>query len=76
MASTIALLAAAPLVCSFNVPGGTALRSGPLWVHLTLVLDMLLLDGGAVAGPPVHDDGSRLFHQRGCGAVRLTGLDM
>jgi hypothetical protein len=42
---------------------------------LALALNLLLLDGGAVAGPPVHDDGSRFFHQHGCEAVRLTGLD-
>ena len=67
MASSIAALAAdlttvvAPLVCTCVVVGVDALPLGPLGIDLPLNLDLLLLDGGAVAGPPVDDDGSGVF---------------
>jgi len=67
-ASMIAALAAdltsvaAPLVCTCVVMGADALPLGPLGTDLALDLDLLLLDdGGAVAGPPVDDDGSAFF---------------
>ena len=66
-ASTIAALAAdltsvaAPLVCACVVVGVDALPLGPLGTDLALDLDLLLLEGGAVEGPPVDDGGSGFF---------------
>jgi len=66
-ASTIAALAAdltsvaAPLVCACVVEGVGALPLGPLGTDLALALDLLLLDGGAVEGPPVDEDDSGFF---------------
>jgi len=71
MASTIAALAAdltsvaAPLVCACVVAGVDVLLLSPLGTDLALALDLLLLDGGAVEGPPVDDDGSGFFTTAG-----------
>jgi hypothetical protein len=41
------------------VAGVDALPLGPLWIDLRLGLELLFPDdGGAVAGPPMEEDGS------------------
>jgi len=52
---------AAPLICTCVVTGVDTLPWGPLGTELALDLDLLLLDRGAVGGPPVDDDGSGFF---------------
>ena len=68
VASTITALVedltsvAAPLICTCAMTGVGTLPWGPLRTDLALDLDLLLLDdGGAVADPPVDDDGSGFF---------------
>jgi len=41
--------------------GVDALQLGPLGMNLALDLDLLLLDGGAVGGPPVDGNGLGFF---------------
>jgi len=66
-ASTTAALAvdlttvAALLICACIVADVDASPLGPLGMALAFDLDSLLLDGGAVASPPVDDDGSGVF---------------
>lgn len=52
---------AAPLVCTCVVSGVDTLPLALLRIDLPLDFDLLLPDGGAVAGPPVDDGGSEVF---------------
>jgi len=54
-------IVAVPLVCTCIVAGVDPLPMDPLGMGLAFDLDLLLLDGGAVASPQVHDNSSGFF---------------
>lgn len=54
--------------------GVGAFQLGPLRIDLALDLDLLLLDGGAVAGPQVDDDGLGIFTSTNAELLGWLGL--